>query len=222
MRFLASEHSSCRCYGCTGLGSVGRFEYVGGDDDYGDAEDSERGTSQNGWPASSFPAEIGIVTVSIPLRSGSKSLQVAKKAADALVEMTRWWDSNIEPVTSLGGYNYRNIVGYSDTISNHGSGTAIDINATKHPLGAEGTVSKSQAAKISAKAASLGLIWGGNYRNRKDEMHFEVAKNSATAIASAALGSAQTSSRSPLFWIVTVGGLGWIGYRELKKRGKIR
>jgi len=28
---------------------------------------------------------------------------------------------------------------------------------------------------IRALAKKYGLIWGGDYRNRKDEMHFEIA-----------------------------------------------
>jgi hypothetical protein len=34
---------------------------------------------------------------------------------------------------------------------------------------------------IRALAKKYGLTWGGDYRNRKDEMHFEVAVNEAKA-----------------------------------------
>lgn len=131
------------------------------------------GVSQNGWPASASPSAIDIITVTLP---NGKTFKAARRAADALQEIAEWWAKNIEPIETIYGYNYREIRGYegSGTISNHGSGTAIDINATKHPLGAEGTVPASKRALITAKAASLGLKWGGDYRNRKDEMHFEV------------------------------------------------
>lgn len=134
------------------------------------------GTSQNGWPASNSPSDIGIVTLSLKLRNGTKTVQVSSKVADVFREIIEWWDENIEPVETLGGYNYREIRGYegSGTLSNHASGTAIDINASKHGLGKTGTVTTTQAAMITAKAATLGLRWGGDYRNRKDEMHFEV------------------------------------------------
>ena len=133
-------------------------------------------TSQNGWPASPSASAIGITTVSIPLRLGTKTVQVAQKAAEPLVEIIKWWDQNVEPVETLGGWNYREIRGYegTGTLSNHSSGTAIDINASKHGLGLTGTVPATTAALIRAKAATLGLRWGGDYRNRKDEMHFEV------------------------------------------------
>lgn len=144
---------------------------------YGVASTATVGASQNGWPASASPSAIDVISVSVALRNGPKTIQVARKAASALIAIIQWWDANIEPVTALGSYNYREIRGYegSGTISNHGSGTAVDINATQHPLGASGTVPASMRAAISAKAASLGLKWGGDYRNRKDEMHFEVA-----------------------------------------------
>lgn len=130
--------------------------------------------SQNGWPASPNAGEIDIISVPIQLKGGIKTIQVTRAAAPALSEIIRWWDQNIEPVTSLGGYNYRPIRGYKSTISNHGSGTAVDINATKHPLGAVGTVPADKIQLIRDKASALGLRWGGDYRNRKDEMHFEI------------------------------------------------
>ena len=133
-------------------------------------------TSQNGWPASPTGSAIGIVTLALPLTKGTKTVQVTSRAADVFTEIIQWWDRNVEPVETLGGYDYREIRGYegSGTISNHGSGTAIDINASKHLLGATGTVPTATAAMITAKAASLGLKWGGDYRGRKDDMHFEV------------------------------------------------
>jgi hypothetical protein len=98
-----------------------------------------------------------------------------RETAPALVEMIRWWDATVEPVNpgETGSYSYRPIRGYSQ-LSNHASGTAIDINSSRHPLSARGTVSSALAVAISAKAKSLGLRWGGNYKNRADEMHFEI------------------------------------------------
>ena len=129
------------------------------------------GTSQNGWPASATAAEIDLVTVSLP---DGKSFTATRRAADALKEMALWWADHVEPIKTIYGWNYRLIRGSTTTVSNHGSGTAIDINAADHPLGAEGTVSAVKRALITAKATSLGLRWGGDYNGRKDEMHFEV------------------------------------------------
>jgi hypothetical protein len=60
-------------------------------------------------------------------------------------------------------------------LSNHSSGTAIDLNAPKHALGKVGTFPPEKVPMIRALAKKYGLTWGGDYRNRKDEMHFEVS-----------------------------------------------
>jgi hypothetical protein len=65
--------------------------------------------------------------------------------------------------------------GSTDNLSNHSSGTAIDLNATEHPLGKVGTFPAEKVPMIRALAKKYSLIWGGDYRNRKDEMHFEIA-----------------------------------------------
>ena len=144
------------------------------------------GKSQNGWPAHPDPEVVKIVRMTIPLRSGkSVTLPLRAETASSLVEMVRWWDANVEPVNpaDTGSYNYRKIQGYS-YLSNHASGTAIDINGSLHPLSARGTVSPLLAAAITTKATALGLRWGGNYKNRADEMHFEVnTPPSASAVA---------------------------------------
>ena len=132
-------------------------------------------TSQNGWPASANSRLINLSSKKIVVRSGkSWYANTRAEVEPQLSEMVRWWDANVEPVTQYGSYNYRAIRGSTTTLSNHSSGTAIDINWDKHPLAAEGTVSAAAAAGIRAKSKELGLRWGGDYRGRKDEMHFEV------------------------------------------------
>lgn len=67
----------------------------------------------------------------------------------------------------------------STTVSNHASGTAEDLNATRHPLGASGTFTRRQARRIRylLRVRYLGAIrWGGDYQGRPDEMHFEIVK----------------------------------------------
>jgi len=135
--------------------------------------------SQNGWPASSDRSVVNIQTFTVPLSQGTLKIPLRGEAAPRLIEMIRWWDANIEPVTlgsGLGtwGYAFRTIRGITTTLSNHASGTAIDINAPKHPLGARNTVQADKVAAMRAKAAELGLRWGGDYKGRADEMHFEV------------------------------------------------
>jgi hypothetical protein len=72
------------------------------------------------------------------------------------------------------GYCFRNVRGTTDKLSNHASGTAIDLNATKHPLGHAGTFTVMQTVLIQALCKKYGIKWGGDYKGRKDEMHFEI------------------------------------------------
>ena len=72
---------------------------------------------------------------------------------------------------------------WSDKIlSNHSSGTAIDLNAIKHPLGKANTFNQDQRNIINLLITKYGLNWGGNYKKRKDEMHFEIALNQTEVI----------------------------------------
>jgi hypothetical protein len=81
------------------------------------------------------------------------------------------------------GYAFRQIRGSTDKLSNHASGTAIDLNAPKHALGLVGTFPPEKVPMIRALAKKYGLRWGGDYVNRKDEMHFEIDITPAKAAA---------------------------------------
>jgi hypothetical protein len=73
----------------------------------------------------------------------------------------------------------------STTPSNHGSGTAGDFNAKRHPMGVRNTFTKAQQATIRAILADLdGVVrWGGDYTGRPDDMHFEIIKGAAAVKA---------------------------------------
>lgn len=169
-------------------------------------------TSQNGWPASADKAAIDVVYVSIPLSGGRvRHANIARKAVPALVEFVQWWDRTVEPVSEIGSHNYREIRGQEGTgnVSNHGSGTALDLNPALHPLGAVGTVPAAVRPMITAKAAELGLRWGGDYRHRKDEMHVEVAStlDQWLARAQSAATAAAGVAGAALAWLLPGGGL---------------
>lgn len=144
-------------------------------------------TSQNGWPANDRNLtkswKIPGTTRAIRLESGD--------AGYVLVHFAAWFDANIEIIDTGElddwGYAERPIRGSTTTLSNHASGTAEDLNATRHPLAVVNTFSKAQAAKIRAKLKEYdGVIrWGGDYNGRKDEMHFEInaSKARVTAVA---------------------------------------
>ena len=95
-----------------------------------------------------------------------------------LVGFAAEFHATIEPIDEgtldSWGYAFRMVRGREDRLSNHSSGTAIDLNANAHPLGAQNTFAEGKALLIIQLAAKYGLKWGGTYRNRKDEMHFEI------------------------------------------------
>jgi len=140
--------------------------------------------SANGWPASKDRAEIGIKSFTVP--GTNLKLACAEAVAPLLIGFANEFHSLIEHIDggSLDdwGYCYRDVRGNVGKLSNHSSGTAIDLNATKHPLGKVGTFPNEKVPMIRALAKKYGLIWGGDYRNRKDEMHFEIALTPAKVV----------------------------------------
>lgn len=135
-------------------------------------------TSQNGYAAndrslvSSQP--IPGTNVSVTVRNGDPGF--------LLTDFAAWFDAHVEDIDNARGhlddwgYAERNVRGSSTTLSNHASGTAIDLNATRHPLGRRGTFTKAQVAAIHGQLRTYqGCIrWGGDYSGRPDEMHFEI------------------------------------------------
>lgn len=96
-----------------------------------------------------------------------------------LIYVATQFDLRVEDLELPGledewGYAYKRITGTS-VWSNHASGTAIDLNATRHPYGKRGTFQRVQVAEIREIISECdGLIaWGGDWHN-PDEMHFEI------------------------------------------------
>lgn len=131
--------------------------------------------SQNGWSANdrSVVASFTIPgsTRKIALRKGDCSV--------VLLDIAGWVHANICRIDTGQlddwGYAERTIRGNSTTLSNHASGTAIDLDALRHPLGVRGSWGQ-QAAAIRArlKLYEGALRWGEDYTGRPDGMHFEI------------------------------------------------
>ena len=140
-------------------------------------------TSYNGWPASKEPAEIGIKSYAVP--GTTLKLRCAEKVAPLLIGFAAEFHELIEPLDVGGlddwGYCYRDVRGVPGKLSNHSSGTAIDLNASKHPLGKAGTFEAGKVPMLKALAKKYALTWGGQW-TRRDEMHFEVSID-ATRVA---------------------------------------
>ena len=141
--------------------------------------------SYNGWPASKDSAEIGIV--SIPIEGTKLKVRCAKAVAPLIAGFCKEFHELIEPIDEGAlddwGFAFRMVRNSTQTLSNHSSGTAIDLNATQHPLGKVGTFPAEKVPMIRALAKKYGMTWGGDYKGRKDEMHFEIALGEAKVAA---------------------------------------
>lgn len=135
--------------------------------------------SQNGYRANDRSV---IASYAVP---GGKLAMRKGDVATVLSYVAKRFHSEVEKLVWPGNWGYaeRKIRGSSSTLSNHASGTAIDLNAPRHFLGARNTFSSKQVAAIRRilKDCEGVVRWGGDYRSRKDEMHFEINK-SASAV----------------------------------------
>ena len=77
----------------------------------------------------------------------------------------REFNNRVEGITAAHswGWNYRAIRG-ATTLSNHASGTAVDFNAPKHPLGKVGTFTAAQVAQklqsffVEIQQGEIGML----------------------------------------------------------------
>lgn len=135
-------------------------------------------TSQNNWKASKDPNEIDIKQFLV----AGTNIKLRCNAACGLIlaAFAGEFHKLVEPI-NVGtyddwGYAYRPVRGKSTGLSNHASGTAIDLNSTKHVLGKDGTFTKDQVNTIHLLIAKYHLRAGIDYKTRKDAMHFEIVE----------------------------------------------
>jgi uncharacterized protein YukE len=133
--------------------------------------------SQNGWPADPprGPRTIPGTNVRVNVANGP--------AGDVLIHVLAQVHSRVERIdlnSERGeaddwGYANRPVRGGAE-LSNHASATAVDMNATRHVLGERGTFSQTQVDEIHRILGEVDNVvrWGGDYRGRADEMHFEI------------------------------------------------
>jgi len=134
-------------------------------------------TSYNGWPASKDQAEIGVKPFEV--KGTDRKLRCAASVGPLLAAFAAEFHELIEPIDEGTfddwGYAYRMVRGNPTKLSCHSSGTAIDLNATKHPLGKYDTFDAAKVPMIRALAKKYGLKWGGDFKTRPDDMHFEIS-----------------------------------------------
>jgi hypothetical protein len=133
-------------------------------------------TSYNGYPASKDPEAIKIK--SYPVKGTDRKLRCAESVGPLLAAFASEFHELIEPIDEGTfddwAYAYRMVRGNPTKLSCHSSGTAIDLNATKHPLGKAGTFPSEKIPMLRALAKKYGLKWGGDFKTRPDDMHFEI------------------------------------------------
>ena len=135
-------------------------------------------TSSNGWSASKDPNEIHIKPFLV--KGTDIKLRCNAICGPILSGFASEFHAKVEPI-DVGnyddwGYAYRPIRGETTGLSNHASGTAIDLNSSHHPLGKANTFKPEQVKMIHELIKKYGLRWGGDYKTRKDDMHFEIVE----------------------------------------------
>ncbi len=142
--------------------------------------------SQNGWPASPDRNVIDVHNYQVP---GTKRyFAVTSHVAPILIAFATEYHKLVQPI-DVGiwddwAYNFAKIPNQTD-LSNHASGTAIDINASCHlwKTAPEKSFTAMQIAAIRALVKKYGIQWGGDYKyGFKDPMHFEMVQT-ATQVA---------------------------------------
>ena len=141
--------------------------------------------SQNGWPAYANTSHFTRFTA-----AGQGWWAANADVAVVFTEFIERFDKEVEEITqtTLDDWSYANrlVRGSSSVVSNHGSATAIDINALKHPRGVHNTFSTAKAAKvrqiknaITDDAGKPVLRLGMDYTTTVDDMHVEINVNAA-------------------------------------------
>jgi hypothetical protein len=137
--------------------------------------------SQNGWPvASAGQQDRGPLIRDITVPNGVLAGDVAvifrwlAERYDLRVERLRkgWcWGWYVKPIEG------------SKTVSNHASGTAVDLNAPDNPMGTptKKVMTKAQIDECHAieRESDDVLRWGGDYVTRPDAMHWEIVGSRA-------------------------------------------
>jgi len=141
--------------------------------------------SQNGWPAYANTSHFTRFTA-----AGQGWWAANADVAVVFKEFIERFDKEIEEITQkkLDDWSYANrlVRGSTSVVSNHGSATAIDLNALKHPRGVHNTFSTAQAAQmrriknaITDNAGKPVLRLGMDFTTTVDDMHVEINVNAA-------------------------------------------
>jgi hypothetical protein len=134
--------------------------------------------SANGWKASAVLADIDVQVFTVIKGIKPVRLRCAKAVAPLLIAACKEWHKSVEKLEpgEVQGYAYRDVRGGNGTLSNHASGTGVDIWPSRHPQGdKDGNFTKEQQERVLAICKKYGLRSGGTYKTAKpDWMHIEI------------------------------------------------
>lgn len=135
--------------------------------------------SQNGW----YAAENLKTRVIEPVPGVRFRIVDNDNVAAVFTYLVREFHERVDDVTRPHpmddwGFYFRPNANDPTSLSNHSSGTAIDLDATEHPNGVSTsrTFTPRQIAEVHEILRELeGTVrWGGDYTRTPDAMHFEI------------------------------------------------
>jgi len=136
--------------------------------------------SQNGWIARADTSKLTRATANLIggtlLHFWAANEDVAAVLKDFIEEFDRRIERVAGPIKDDWSYANRLIRGSTEVVSNHGSATAVDLNALKHPRKAHNTYTKAQRLELRKLIAEYdGVLRHGEfYDSTIDGMHCEI------------------------------------------------
>ncbi len=168
-------------------------------------------------PAGISKTGVGLSTIST---ASGLTADVNAKYASQFQSLVKDLEGTGYDIKSIGGYNYRNIAG-TNKLSNHALGNAIDINPMANPdTGRGGRLITDMPAGIGEISNRNGFDWGGDWKSKKDAMHFEVSSAKSASAALDKLAGASTETTKGLGSLASSlasggaagGGGGWLSF----------
>lgn len=163
-------------------GAVTRSLAPKGKGSFNSARDSQSASSDVHATPTGGGGGSNIKLANISSKSG-KSAQVNSEYAPQFQKLINYLDETGYEIRSLSGYIDRDVRNKPGVKSMHAHAAAIDINPDTNPMGS--TLITDMPEDISAIAQGLGLGWGGNWRSRKDAMHFSAATSEGGSLLKA-------------------------------------